>query len=245
MREVVSETGSTNADLLARLAGDFPPPEGFWLMAERQTAGRGRLAREWESIQGNLHCSTPVHLKPSDAVASTLAFVAGLAVFDTVERSLLPRTSVMLKWPNDVLVREAKIAGVLLERQGNHVCVGIGINVSYSPEILGRKTTHIGYENGKFANGPESVLDLLEDRFAARLAAWRQQPLSHTLLEWAVRSHRYDDQLRVTDPTGERLSGNYRGIDHTGALRIAPQGSAERVLHAGDVMLGWRESEED
>lgn len=243
MFEIVPETGSTNADLLARLHEGERLQEGHWLRAERQTGGRGRLGRAWESPKGNLHCSTAVNLRPADHAASSLSLIAGLAVHDCVKRSLLDHTPMLLKWPNDLLIREAKVAGILLERQGDAVIVGIGINVSHAPEIPGRKTTHLGYENGRFANDPQSVLDMLADHFATRLTQWRELPLSHTVLEWAIRSHRFDDRLRVIDANGDVLHGSYRGITPDGGMRIQPVGGPEQIVQAGDVSLLWHDDE--
>ena len=155
---------------------------------------------------------------------------------------LAQHTPMLLKWPNDLLVREAKIAGILLEREGDHVVIGFGVNVGHSPEIAGRKTTHIAFENGKFANGPDSVLDMLAPAMAQRVKEWRDLPLSHTLSEWLVRSHRFDDRLRVIDGDGEPLFGSFRGLTPDGALRLQPIGAEECRIHAGDVMLGWHDA---
>lgn len=245
MIETVPETGSTNADLLARVAAGDTISEGFWLRAERQTSGRGRLGREWHSGPGNLYCSTVISLRPSDPAPATLSFVAGLALHDVAMRCFLDHTPMLLKWPNDLLVREAKIAGILLEREGDHVIAGFGMNVGHSPEIAGRKTTHIAFENGKFANGPDSVLDMLAPAMAQRVREWRELPLTHTLAEWLVRSHRFDDRLRVVNGDGEPLLGSFRGLTPDGALRLQPIGAAECTIHAGDVMLDWHDVQPD
>lgn len=244
MIETVEVTGSTNADLLQRLSDGEHLEEGNWLKADRQTGGRGRLAREWQSPEGNLHCSTVVNLEPADKPAYTLSFVAGLAVFDCVSCCLLDHTPMMLKWPNDLLIRDGKVAGILLERHGDSVVIGVGVNVRFAPEIAGRKTTHLTYENGKFANGPDDVLDLLANAFAKRLMQWREQSLPDTLLEWAIRSHRFDDRMRVTNPDGSVIHGSYRGITPEGGLRLLPIGGKEMVVHAGDVSLLWHDEEE-
>ncbi len=245
MIEVVHETGSTNADLLARVRQGDAPAEGYWLRAERQTSGRGRMGREWQSVPGNLFCSTVIKLGSGEPAPATLSFVAGLALHDTARRCLFDRTPLLLKWPNDLLVREAKIAGILLQREGDCIIAGFGVNVSHSPDIPGRKTTHLGYENGKFANGPDSVLDLLAPAMARRLADWRELPLLHTLSEWLVRSHRFDDRLRVVDSDGDQLCGSYRGLTADGALRLQPIGEAERTIHSGDVLLDWQDDMEE
>lgn len=241
--ETVEETGSTNADLLARLASGEALSEGHWLRAERQTSGRGRLGRQWDSPKGNLLCSTVVTLCAGDPVPTTLSLIAGLAAHDTVKRCLLPDTPMLLKWPNDLLVYDGKIAGILLERQDHAIVVGIGINIAYAPELPDRKTECISYANGKFANGPEKVLPMLADHFAQRLAEWRDQPLSHTLLEWTVRSHRFNDRIRITGPDGEVTHAHYRGIDESGALKVQPLGAHETIVHAGDVTLKWHDEE--
>jgi BirA family biotin operon repressor/biotin-[acetyl-CoA-carboxylase] ligase len=241
--EVVDETGSTNADLLGRVAGGEVIPEGYWLRAERQTGGRGRLGRSWESPKGNLFCSTVINLRPTDPSPATLSMVTGIAVFETVERLLLPDTPMLLKWPNDVLIGEAKVAGILLERQADTVVVGVGMNVSYAPDLPDKKTTSIVYENGKFANGPEKVLPLLAGHFADRLARWREAPLSDTLMDWTVLSHRYNDKVRITGTEGEPVYARYRGIDREGALKVQPIGERETIVHAGDVTLNWHDKE--
>lgn len=241
--EIVEETGSTNADLLERLAAGERISEGYWLRAERQTSGRGRLGRKWESQSGNLTCSTVVNLRPGDPAPSTLSLVTGLAVFDTVKRLLFDDTPMLLKWPNDLLVNNGKIAGILLERQGDAVVVGVGINLAEAPDLPDRKTTAVSWENGKFANGPESVLPRLAANLATRLRDWRDEPLSHTLLEWTVRSHRFDDRIRITNPEGEVTLARYRGIAQDGALRVEPLGAHETIVHAGDVTLKWHDEE--
>ncbi len=242
---MVEETGSTNADLVSRLQNGERLEEGHWLRAERQTSGRGRMGRNWESLTGNLHCSTIVNLQKSDAPASILSFVTGLAVFDTVSRCLLPDTPMSLKWPNDVMIEGAKVAGMLLEREGDSVVVGIGINVSHSPQIPGRKTLDLAKANGKFDHGPGGVLDFLAFHFADRLTNWRNLPVCDTLLQWSARSHRFGEQLRISDADGKIIHGQYHGITHNGAMRFQPAGAAEVTIHAGDVMLGWHDEEGD
>ncbi len=149
----------------------------------------------------------------------------------------------LLKWPNDLMVYGDKIAGILLERVRHSIVVGIGVNVTYAPDLPERKTTSIAQANGEFANGPTCVLNSLARSFADRLNNWRERPLSDTLLEWAVRSHRFNDKLRITDSNGETLPAWYRGIDPEGALRIQPLGAVETIVHAGDVTLNWHDEE--
>jgi len=128
---VVGETGSTNADLLAVAATGAA--EGQWLRAERQLAGRGRLGRNWSDGNGNLFASTIVRLRPDDPAAHTLTLVAAIALAEAV--SVFAPGVATIKWPNDLMVGEAKLSGILLERSGEAVVVGFGVNLASHPVL--------------------------------------------------------------------------------------------------------------
>ncbi len=216
--------------------------EGCWLRAEQQTGGRGRLGRTWLSPPGNLYCSTLVALRPGDPSAPSLAFVAGLAVHDTLTSLAgpgdqgrgMPR---WLKWPNDVLIDGAKIAGILLERTGGHVVVGIGINVASAPELAGRPATCFHRLAGAEPVSAGGVLDRLVPAFAARLLAWRAGGLAATLAAWEDCAHPRGAALSVAGDDG-LLAGTFAGLDAGGALRLALADGSLRIIHAGDVTLG-------
>jgi BirA family biotin operon repressor/biotin-[acetyl-CoA-carboxylase] ligase len=134
----VDETGSTNADLLS----DFGAIEGDWLIARNQRSGRGRQGRDWHSLEGNFFGSTIVNLRRSDPEAPTLALVAGLALIDAIGVAA-PAAPVSLKWPNDVMRGAGKLAGILLERAGDRVVAGFGVNLAVEPGVEGRKTASL------------------------------------------------------------------------------------------------------
>lgn len=120
-------------------------PEGSWLRAMSQTAGRGRSGRVWHSPLGNLYCSTLVKLKDSDPLPHSLSFVAALSCYDTIlgffsrdasgKKLIAAGDALKLKWPNDVLRANAKISGILIERHGDNVIIGIGVNVAVDPNV--------------------------------------------------------------------------------------------------------------
>lgn len=243
MIETLSEATSTNTVLAERLARGEQVLEGHWLRAERQSAGRGRAGRAWIDAPGNLYCSTVVRLQSGDRAVPTLSLVAGLAVHDLLRGQLIngnlrpPSQQRWLKWPNDILVGGAKMAGILCERIGDAVIVGIGVNVAQAPELPGRLTTCIHRENGRNANDPARVLGFLVETFAARLARWRAQALAATLAEWEERAHPRGSALSVTD--GElRMEGLFAGLAPDGALRLTLVDGGTRLIHAGDVELG-------
>lgn len=236
MITVVPETGSTNADLLARLAAGVRLAEGDWLVADRQTAGRGRQGRSWLDAPGNFMGSTLVHVSSQDPPAASLSFVAALAVYEAV----LPRVGrpreLELKWPNDVLLAGDKFCGLLLEREGETVVVGIGVNLAGAPELADRRARSLA-EHGP-APDRDAFAAELAARFDLELGRWRQYGLEPILNRWLAAAHPPGTALTVHEPDGATLSGNFAGLERDGALRLRLADGAVRVIHAGDVMLG-------
>lgn len=234
MIETVAVTASTNADLLDRVATGGS--EGLWLRAEQQSGGRGRLGRTWSSPLGNLYCSTIVRLRTSDPAAASLAFVAGLAVVQTANK-FLPAQGARLKWPNDVLVGGAKLAGMLLERRDNAVIVGIGMNVRIVPDVPERKVTSLCHEGAHIAVSPADVIEELASAFACNLSEWRGEGLGTMLAKWKAHAHSLGEPLVVNPGGSETLNGVYDGLQPDGALRLKlPDGRIE-IITAGDVEL--------
>lgn len=236
--ETVPLTGSTNADLLARLSAGELIDEHYWLRAERQESGRGRLGRSWTSEAGNLFCSTVVHIHSGNPPVTTLSFVAALAVHDVIADRLGEHSALRLKWPNDAEVGGAKIAGILLERLERFVVVGIGINVAHAPPIEGRRTISMRQACKDAAIGPAEVLVDLADRFTLRLDEWRSRGSDMTLAQWSTRSHKPGEQLTVSNPVGGNLQGSFAGVSADGALRLRMADGTIRDVYAGDIGPG-------
>jgi BirA family biotin operon repressor/biotin-[acetyl-CoA-carboxylase] ligase len=235
---VVPSTGSTNADLLA--AGG---PEGQVLVAEEQTAGRGRMGRTWVSQPGAA-LTFSVLLKP-DRVPSGqrgwLPLMAGVAVASAVRAiSGLPA---VLKWPNDVLINGRKFVGILAEQAVDAVVVGIGVNVATSAAKLptrpgGLPATSLRVEGADVSRPAllAGVLRQLERRYRAFTA--NPDPQATGLLdEYRRLSATIGRQVRVELPAGQILAGEATGIDTDGRLLVmtAP-GAAPTPVSAGDVV---------
>ena len=235
MIRTVPETGSTNADLLARLAAGERLAEGDWLVADRQTGGRGRQGRSWLDAPGNFMGSTVIHLSPQDPSPASLSFVAALAVYETV----LPRVGnpleLQLKWPNDVLLGGQKFCGLLLEREGMSVVLDIGVNLAKAPAVAERETRTLA------DYGPPPARDAfaadLAAQFDLELGRWRQYGLGPILNRWLAAAHPLGSPLTVHEPNGQRIAGAFDGLAPDGALRLRLADGTTRVIHAGDVML--------
>jgi BirA family biotin operon repressor/biotin-[acetyl-CoA-carboxylase] ligase len=234
--QVVPETGSTNADLLARLAAGERVPEGDWLVADRQTGGRGRQRRSWLDAPGNFMGSTVVHVSPQDPPAASLSFVAALAVYETVLARLGNPRELQIKWPNDVLLGGDKFCGLLLEREGTGVVIGIGVNLASAPAVADRRARSLA-EHGPAPNRDAFAGDLAA-QFDTELGRWRQYGLAPILNRWLAAAHPLGSPLTVHEPSGSQLSGTFAGLECDGALRLRLADGSARVIHAGDVMLG-------
>ncbi len=235
MIETVAETGSTNADLLSRIDAGEAVHEGQWLVADRQVAGRGRQGRVWRDGSGNFMGSTPVAIGVGSPPPHTLSLVTGLAVYEALSPFLPSMASAMVKWPNDLLLNGAKLAGILLERSRDTIVVGIGVNLAQAPQLPGRRTVALT------AFGPAPDRDLfartLAERFAQEIERWRTYGLDLLVRRWSEAAHPGGTPLTVVPPGEEPLSGCFAGLTGEGNLRLTLAGGNERIIHAGDVVL--------
>lgn len=230
MIRFVAETGSTNADLLSLGGG---AREGDWLVALRQSAGRGRAGRQWEDGAGNFMGSTVVRLQPADPPAQTLALVTGLALFDTVSGWI--DDGLVLKWPNDLLLDGAKLAGVLLVRQRDTVVVGVGVNLARAPDLPDRRT--IALAKRVTAPEPPAFAEAIAAGFAARLAQWRGGAWPGLRAAWLAHAHPEGAALSIRDRDGAPIAGTFAGLDADGAALLRLADGTTRPIHAGDVEL--------
>ncbi|MDF0487389.1 biotin--[acetyl-CoA-carboxylase] ligase [Sphingomonas sp. H39-1-10] len=233
MIRTLAETGSTNADMLD-LAGSGAP-EGLWLRAERQTGGRGRQGRAWASPAGNLYASTLVRLRPTDPHAASLALVAAVALEEAVRAHLGGAATPTLKWPNDLLLDGAKVSGILLERAGDAVVIGIGANLAHHPRDLDRAATSLAAHGA--AVDPATFQETLADAFARWLGVWRGQGLAPVRARWLERAHPPGTPLTARLPDGSAIDGLFDGLDATGALVLRLADGGRRVIHAADIFL--------
>ncbi len=208
--------------------------EGSWLRAERQSSGRGRMGRAWQSPTGNLYASTLIRLRAGDPPPATLALVAGVVLAEIIQ-AYAPRASVAIKWPNDILIGGAKLAGILLERAGDAIVIGIGVNLAHHPENLDRAVTSL------LANGadvhPQTCCEEVSTVSTRWVARWRSEGIAPVRAAWLKAGHPIGTALAVHLGDGESIEGLFDGLSDEGALRLRLADGAVRVIHAGDVFL--------
>ncbi|WP_406107256.1 biotin--[acetyl-CoA-carboxylase] ligase [Micromonospora globbae] len=251
------ETGSTNADVAeAARAGE---PEGLVVVAERQTAGRGRRGRVWQSPP-RAGIATSVLLRPGEAVADRgwaavpttaygwLPLLAGVALVEAVAR--LAELEAVLKWPNDLLIGDAKCAGVLAEAlpgtapdQPPAVVVGIGLNVTLRADELPENPTGLPATSLQLAGAAATDRDPLLRALLRSVADWydRWRAAGGDAIASGLRDAyvdacaTIDRPVRVLLPGGGELTGTATGVDPDGQL-VVDTVEGERHLAAGDVL---------
>lgn len=234
--EIVSEAGSTNAELLERLGRGEAIMEGYWLIADRQSAGRGRQGRAWLSGAGNFMGSTVVTLDVTGPPPGTLPFCAALAVYETIRTQVPDAGGLTLKWPNDILLDGRKLVGILIERSGDSAVVGIGVNLVSVPERLDRPVGHLGQLNGKVER--DAFAHELARSFDRELGRWREFGTETLFARWSAIAHPEGMALTVHAEDGDPVSGSFAGLEPDGALRLRLADGSLRVIRAGDVSLG-------
>ncbi|HEX5380581.1 MAG TPA: biotin--[acetyl-CoA-carboxylase] ligase [Phenylobacterium sp.] len=236
--EAYDELDSTNAEARRRAeAGEGGP---VWITALRQTAGRGRRGRSWDTAAGNLAATLLFVTDKPPAEAAQVSFIAALAAADLAETCLGPGVG-RLKWPNDLMIHGRKAAGILVESGSREdgslwLAVGIGINLAHAPTDVERPAAAFA-EFMSAPPAPRAALDILAARFEHWRALWAAQGFAPIARAWTERA------LGLGAPCEARLPNQtYRGIaeglDLDGALRLRLDDGAILRITAGDVFFG-------
>lgn len=233
------ELDSTNEE--ARRLAERGERGPLWILADRQTKGRGRRGKSWESLPGNLAMSLLLQPQKPVRECAQLSFVAALAVSELVS-ACLPNAEVRLKWPNDVLAEGLKIAGILLESaagMGEYVdwlVVGIGVNLAQFPadaEFPATSLAALGY----FSSGPLEAGTRLAGLWAEWYAKWEVDGFAAIREAWLSRAAGLGTLIRARLAASE-ATGVFEGIDEGGALLLRDSAMRTRRIAAGDVFFG-------
>jgi BirA family biotin operon repressor/biotin-[acetyl-CoA-carboxylase] ligase len=229
--ERYDELGSTSDECVARAKAGAAA--GLAVQARRQVSGRGSRGREWTAPEGNLSFSFLLRPDRPAAEAGLFSLIAGIALVE----ALAPwsKTLPMLKWPNDVLLDGAKLAGILIDAATDGakiewVVVGIGVNLAAAPDIAGRRTTSLRDHGGSLS------ADDAADAILARIAAWHDAPGAKICESWQAWGHPVGTKLIVRGARGER-HGAFAGLSDAGELLLQDKDRIEPIS-TGDILLG-------
>ena len=236
----LEEVDSTNAEARRRAeAGDAGP---LWITARRQTAGRGRRGRAWETGAGDLAATLLTTTARPPVEAAELAFVTALAVAD-LALAQVPDALVRLKWPNDVLVAGAKVSGILIESGSRAdgrlwLAIGVGVNLKTAPRDTERPATALADHLRAELHAPlspEEALDLLARAFEGWLTLWEHQGFAPIRAAWAARAALGRPCVARLDR--ETIEGVAEALEDDGALRLRLADGGVRRITAGDVFF--------
>jgi BirA family biotin operon repressor/biotin-[acetyl-CoA-carboxylase] ligase len=231
---------STNAEALRRAAAG--EDSGLWIVADRQSQGRGRSGRSWHSPPGNLYASLLLHLGCPPATAQQLSLVAGVATIEALSAlagDVLATKRLRLKWPNDILLDGAKLGGILIESttitMRQIAVVGIGVNLASAPAELGHSATYLG-TLGRLP-APDDVVRALVPAVQHWLAIWQEGAEFGAIRSaWLERAGPPGEAIAVNTGTGP-TAGTFLGLDETGALLLRNRGGCKLRFTFGDVSL--------
>ncbi|MEZ5994491.1 MAG: biotin--[acetyl-CoA-carboxylase] ligase [Hyphomonadaceae bacterium] len=236
--EIFGEIDSTILEARRRAERGQAGPE--WLVARRQTAGRGRRGRSWASLEGNLMAT---YLFATDAPPQTIAllgFAAGVAIAESID-AILGAGSAMLKWPNDVFIDGAKAAGIMLDSgpygTKTWVALAFGVNLVHAPEAIDQPATSVRALLPPDAPAPHAEAFLAAvrprlERWAARVESDGFEPLRQA---WLQRAYGLGKDARVMQGE-ETLDGRIVGLSPRGELELDTP-AERRLIAAGDVFL--------
>jgi len=236
--EVFDEIDSTILEARRRAErGEVKP---VWLIAKRQTAGRGRRGRAWSSFDGNLLATLLFTTRQPPAKIALLGFATGVALAESIE-AIIGTGRATLKWPNDVFIDGMKASGIMLD-SGPHgaetwVALAFGVNLAAAPEGLDQPTISLRAVLPPDAPAPEPLAFLARLRprlesWAARIESKGFEPLRAA---WLARAHGMGQAARVRQ--GEQtLEGRIVGLSPRGELELETN-EGRRLIAAGDVFL--------
>lgn len=237
--EVFGEIDSTILEARRRAERGETAP--VWLIANRQTAGRGRRGRAWSSLEGNLMATLLFATREPPQQIALLGFAAGVAIAESIDE-ILGAGAAMLKWPNDVFIDGAKVSGIMLDSGAagageTWVALAFGVNLAAAPENIDQLTTSLRAQLPPDAPAPEPVAFLAAVRpkleaWSARIVSEGFEPLRRA---WLQRAFGLGREARVMQ--GEHaLDGRIAGLSPRGELELDTP-SGRRLIAAGDVFL--------
>ncbi|MDF1727144.1 MAG: biotin--[acetyl-CoA-carboxylase] ligase [Sulfitobacter sp.] len=233
-RHILDTVDSTLSEA-ARLIPQHPGPT--WIMAVEQTAARGRRGRAWATPRGNFAGTLVLPLQEPPGQAALRSFITALALFRAFEAVTGRPDAFALKWPNDVLLKGGKVAGILLEAQRDYLVIGIGVNLHHAPDPATLEEGAVAPVSLKGTMGlavePEHFLDHLAHEYAALERHFRDQGFAPIRKAWLAQAARLGEVITART-VRDTFVGTFEDVDAKGAL-ILRTGAGRQTITAADV----------
>ncbi|MDG1431313.1 MAG: biotin--[acetyl-CoA-carboxylase] ligase [Paracoccaceae bacterium] len=240
-KRVLAEVDSTNAEA-ARIAPMLSGPE--WILGLKQTAGRGRRGRDWKATAGNFTATLVMRPSETPDQVALRSFVAALALFDALDAATGRTDWLSLKWPNDVLLKGGKVAGILLESAGlgqgvGHIAIGIGVNLVEAPpraklESTAMQPVSVLAETGVRIR-PEDFLELLAAAYARHEDTFQTLGFGPLRNLWLSRAAKIGEVITARTMRDE-VTGTFETVDAQGNL-VLKTAKARETIPAADIFF--------
>jgi len=235
-RQVFDSLDST----LSEAARMIPTVTGpTWILALEQTAARGRRGRSWATPRGNFAGTLVMRRREQPGVAALRSFVTSLALYRTFGAVTGQPDAFALKWPNDVLLNGGKVAGILLESIGDHLVIGIGVNLAFAPgkdEVEARALTPKSLQGElRVDSAPETFLDVLAAEYATLEQQFATQGFAPIRRAWLAHAARLGEVITARTMRDE-TTGTFEDVDESGNL-ILKTARGQVAITAADVFF--------
>ena len=233
------EIDSTNnqAQRLLETKDKFP----FWIIADEQTAGRGRKNRYWVSQKGNFMGTLVLKKSFQKKNTPQLSFVTSLALQKTIKQyDINNKSSVHIKWPNDILINDSKCAGILIETLNSEtsqefIAIGIGVNITTHPENSMFRATSLNKEFDSEIDRDE-FLDNLTYNLLLKISNWDNgNNILNILKIWKKHAYKLNKKISMLLASGDRVNGIFQDLDGQGGLILISEGK-KRVFYAAEII---------
>lgn len=224
-----AELGSTNDE--AKILSAKLKSQPFVVTAAAQTNGRGRRGRNWISLSGNLFMSLGLECELKDLGA--LTFITSLAILDVI-KDLNPSSDVKLKWPNDVLLNEHKVSGILMEKgEGKYLIIGVGVNITAAPKVEGLIYPTICLAEANIKTDKNIFLEKYLQVFNYHLADWKINGFKVIKDKWLLNAKGLGENINIHMENCDK-KGKFFGVDDNATLLLETSQGVEKI-YAGDV----------
>ncbi len=240
----LNSVDSTNEEAKRRIK-DFSKPT--WIISKKQIKGRGRNGNSWFSSEGNFSGSLAFFPNLERSQLHLYGFFFGVALYNTLKKIIRDGTDIRLKWPNDLLIENGKVAGILLEsiitnkKSSIGLIIGVGVNLNTAPSFA--MNSGLKYNTQCVANFTNEKINLVSffrafNHELIALETYTEERKFHTILKlWQTRSYDRGAMIKFSGKKGEINTGIFLGLDEIGGL-IVGEGSGVKKIYSGDVYFG-------